>query len=216
MTQEIVPILEHIGNIGSMIVLTAMAVIVGYRFLNDVRKNQFYNWIRFCIFGVFFGFSLMSIFEFLFETFPPISEMPSAELILGKDEDYFGLYNISLSIMITFALSMIAYTNGWKTIYYLPIFIIIGMYILYLYSGFYGFLMPYVYGSAVFAIIFLYITGIRLKDNGSLGLAIFFTLAFVSLLSTGLIDQIFVLVYLGLGVIISLGLFKPFKESEEY
>lgn len=208
--------IEQTGNVLSLIILTIMTAIVGFRFLREFKKNNYFNPIRLCIFFIFLGFSLMSLFEFLFQTLPPTSELPYAEEILGKDADYFGLYNISLSIMITFALTMIAITNRWKLFYYLPTFIIVGMYLLYLYSGFYAFLMPYVYGSGVISIAFLYITAFRLKDNGSLGLGIFFTLAFVSLLSSGYIDQITVFIYLGFGIMLSLGRFKPYKESEEY
>ena len=62
------------------------------------------------------------------------------------------------------------------------------------------------------AIIFLFYTGFKYKENGSLGLAIFFLLAVMVLLIDGAAATFFNSGYIIFGVIFSLGVFKPFKE----
>jgi DNA modification methylase len=55
-----------------------------------------------------------------------------------------------------------------------------------------------------------------IKDNGAIGLSVFYTLAFASIIiETLVIPQILNLGYIVFGVIFTLGFFKPFKEGNK-
>jgi hypothetical protein len=97
----------------------------------------------------------------------------------------FGLYNTLVAMMITIGLTLIFYINRVEFLYYAPIFFFTGMYIFYLFTGFDSWLEDYTTYGGVASIIFLFFTAFRVKDNGALGIAIFFALAF----STKFIDD---------------------------
>ena len=87
------------------------------------------------------------------------------------------------------------------------------MLLLFLFTGFDAFLETYIMIAGAVGVIFLYFTGIRVKDNGALGLAIFFTIAFGTILiDDHWVAQISIIVYSVFILIFSLGYFKPFKE----
>ena len=53
-----------------------------------------------------------------------------------------------------------------------------------------------------------------MKDNGALGIAIFFTLAFsTQFIHEALLSRIIIISYVAFIVIFSLGLFRPFKQE---
>jgi hypothetical protein len=69
---------------------------------------------------------------------------------------------------------------------------------------------------AVFGLLFFYITGFRLKDNGSLGLGIFFTIAFASVIAgENVVGDILTFLIAIMGMIIALGYFQPYKQEVE-
>ena len=108
---------------------------------------------------------------------------------------------------------MIFYANRWESLYYSALFFYGGMVILFLLTGFDIWLETYIMIFGATSIGFLYLTAFRVKDNGALGLAIFFTIAFGSvILENHWVTQISILVYSVFIFIFSLGYFKPFKE----
>jgi hypothetical protein len=105
------------------------------------------------------------------------------------------------------------YANGFETLYYSSAFIFGGMFITFLLTDYAGFLIPYIFTGGTIAVTFLFVTGFRLKDNGSLGLAIFASLIFPTLISEKtIIGQLMSLAYPIFGIILAFGYFKPFKE----
>jgi hypothetical protein len=88
------------------------------------------------------------------------------------------------------------------------------MFIVFLFTEIAIFLIPYVFAGGVIAVVFLFATAFRLKDNSSLGLAIFATLIFPTLFSFAEktpVGQIFNLAYPIFGILFALGYFKLFK-----
>ena len=114
--------------------------------------------------------------------------------------------------MITLAISMVSYTNRWESLYYMPFFIFLGMFIVFLLTEIAIFLLPYVFTGGVIAVVFLFGTGFKLRDNSSLGLAIFATLVFPTLIAEKtIVGQMLSLAYPIFGLIFALGYFKLFK-----
>jgi hypothetical protein len=89
------------------------------------------------------------------------------------------------------------------------------MFIVFLLTEIAIFLIPYVFAGGVIAIVFLIATAFRLKDNSSLGLAIFATLIFPTLMiaENTIVIQIFSLTYPIFGILFALGYFKLFKKK---
>jgi hypothetical protein len=125
-----------------------------------------------------------------------------------------NLYTFIIGFIATLGISLIAVANRWEVLYLTSLFFFGGMVILYLLTGYDAMIMPYIYISGILSVGFLYMTGFRVKDNGALGLAVFFTLAFVTvIIEEGLITRLVVIVYDIFIIIFSLGFFKPFKEE---
>ena len=118
--------------------------------------------------------------------------------------------------MGTFALSMVFYANQWESFYYMPFFFFGALTVLYIFTGFYIFLMPYIYITSIIGLTFIYITSFRLKDNGALGIGIFFTLAFMTLFTGDIppTGNILTLIYCVFGLFFAFGYFRPFKQKE--
>jgi hypothetical protein len=116
--------------------------------------------------------------------------------------------------MVSLGLSLVFYANRWEVFYFFSLFFFGGMVIFYYLTGFSAWIEWYIQITAIFSLGFMYLTSFRIKDNGTLGLAIFFTLAFSTLvLDISMVNQIIIIVYNVLILIISLGFFKPFKEE---
>ena len=126
----------------------------------------------------------------------------------------FGGSNFLIGLMVTFGLTLICYINRWEALYFSAIFFYGGMTIFYLFIGYDEGLAYYTNIIGAIDILFLYFTGLRVKDNGALGLAIFFSLAFSTIfLEDPLVSRIIILIYTAFIVYFSLGFFKPLKQE---
>ena len=116
--------------------------------------------------------------------------------------------------MVSLGLCLVFYANRLESLYYLSLFIFGGMIIFYYLTGFDAWLEFYIQIAAIISLVFIYFTGFRIKDNGALGLAVFFTLAFSTLIiEMTYVTQILILSYNIFVVILSLGYFRVFKEE---
>ena len=206
-------IIELIANYLGIIIIPIMTIILGRKVILERRQIKKFNIIRLIIFCIFLTLSWMGIWEFLYES-TPLGAVLNTELIISIDT--FSFYSFGLGFMITLALVMMTYTNRWESLYYVPFFIFVGMFIVFLLTEIAIFLIPYVFAGGVIAVVFLFATAFRLKDNSSLGLAIFATLIFPTLFSFAEetpVGQIFSLIYPIFGIIFALGYFKLFKEK---
>ena len=204
-------IIELVANYLGIIIIPIMTIILGRKVFLERRQINKFNMIRLIIFCIFLTLSWMLIWEFLYES-TPLGDVLNTELIISIDT--FSFYSFGLGFMITLALVMMTYTNRWESLYYVPVFIFAGMFIVFMLTEVAIFLIPYVFAGGVIAVVFLIATGIRLKDNSSLGLAIFATLIFPTLVLVAeetLVLQIFSLIYPIYGIIFALGYFKLFK-----
>jgi hypothetical protein len=204
--------LSYIGSILSILLIPMATIIVGLRVLNEKKETGKLNVIRTLIFGIFLNFSLVVIFEFITES-TPFSTEKLLEMVTDES-NHFTINNFLTGLVVTLGIAMVCYANGWEAFYYTSTFLYGGMFIFYLLTGFDGWLVAYIYAAGAFSIIFLYLTGIKFKDNGSLGLAIFFTFVFITVgFNETLIGEFFVMMYLGFILYFSFGFFKPYSEE---
>ncbi|TFF89244.1 MAG: hypothetical protein EU549_01295 [Promethearchaeota archaeon] len=199
----------------SIIVIPLLTFILSFKAVKQRKTTGKWSYIRLLVIGGLFAFSWITIWKFLFDE-TSINIIISKELY-GIDAPGFSLYNIGLLLLVTFGLTIVFYGNGLESMYYAPFLIFFGMLAFHLVTGFSAWLRIYTYIIGFISLIFLYFTGLRIRDNGSLGLAIIFTLAIAALLLRG-IDGSFILrtiLNLGyniFGLVFAAGYFKPFKK----
>ena len=203
MLGQAVDIIELMANYLGIIIIPIMTIILGRKVILERREIEKLNMIRFIIFCIFLTLSWMLIWEFIYES-TPLGDVLNVELIISINT--FSFYSFGLGLMITLAISMVSYTNRWESLYYISFFIFAGMFIVFLSTEISIFLLPYVFAGGVIAVVFLFATGFKLKDNSSLGLAIFATLIFPTLIAEKtIVGQMLSLIYPIFGLIFALG-----------
>jgi len=201
--------LGFIANVSSAIFIPLATLILGRKLLNDKKATGQYNMVRLLIFITFLDFSILALTEFIIK-----DVLLGAPALIDPYNATFGLYNILVAMMITLGLTLIFYINRLEFLYYTPLFFFTGMYIFYLFTGFDSWLEDYTTIGGVASIVFLFFTAFRVKDNGALGIAVFFTLAFsTQFIDDVLISRIVIISYVVFIIFFSLGLFKPFKQG---
>ena len=210
MILQTVDLVEVVANYLGITIIPIMTIILGRKVILERRKINKFNMIRFIIFCIFLTLSWLLMWEFLYES-TPLGGVLNYELV--KAIYTFSLYSFGIGLMITLALVMMTYINRWESLYYVPFFIFAGMFIVFLLTEIAIFLIPYIFAGGVIAVVFLFATGLRLKDNSSFGLAIFSTLIFPTLMvaEKTIVGQILSLAYPIFGIIFALGYFKLFK-----
>lgn len=208
--------LQNIGYLLNVIVIPLATIIVGRKLLKEKKATGKLNDIRAIIFFIFFSFSNLVILEFLIGTqfYDAATRAFLAELF-GGNFDGFNIYSLVIGLIASLGLMMVAVANRWDFLHYSSLFFFGGMILLYAFTGFSALLEPYVYFAGGASIVFLYLTAFRVKDNGALALAIFFTLAFGTVIfDVALISGFGVIMYNAVILIFSFGWFKPFKQRE--
>jgi hypothetical protein len=212
-------IITTLGYYLDAFVIPLATAIVGFKLVQEKRQAGKFNPIRMIIFLIFLSFSALGIIEFLVSV-PPL-ELTLLDEWFGGGIDNFDIYGFIIGTMVSLGVTMVFYAYRWESLYYFMGFIYGGMFIFYLLTGYDAWLETYITLGGLLGIIFLYFTAFRVKDNGALGLAIFFTIAFATLsIDFGVdvvnhwVTQISILVYSVFILIFSLGLFKPFKEVQ--
>lgn len=204
--------LQTIGNFLALIVIPAMTVILISKIYREYKETNQLNIIRCYIMGIFAAMSFALFWANLQESTTLFDNIPN--YIISNRVDTITLYSIGIGLMVTLALSMTAYANRWETLYYTSFFVFGGFIIFYLLTGFVAWFQYFIYISAILGLTFFYITGVRLKDNGSLGLGVFFTFAFVALiLGETILSQLFNIGFSIFAVIFVFGYFRVFKEE---
>lgn len=204
--------ISQIGYILNAIVIPVATILVGRKLLKEKRISGRYNAIRGLIFMIFFSFSILVILELLVNT--PAFNLPLLVELFGSGFESFSINTLIIGIIASLGLSMVATANRWEFLYYTSLFFYGGMVFLFLLTGFEAILLPYIYFAGGASIFFLYLTGFRVKDNGALALAIFFTLAFGTVIfDNPMVTRFGVIVYDVFILVFSFGLFKPFKKE---
>ncbi len=207
-------ITQAIANFSTIIVAPIMTFLVARKLYIEYKETNQLNIVRLLILGIFIAFSWAII---------PTNLVESTDLKYVVDINVIGWnlftitpYSIAIGVMVTLSLCLIAYANRWETFYYAPLFIFGGVLIFYVLTGFSAWYQYFVLLCGIIGLVFFYITGFRLKDNGSLGLGVFFTFSYISVIFGETIPgDIFTILIAVFGLIFTLGYFTPFKEKEE-
>ncbi|NVM18449.1 MAG: hypothetical protein HWN80_12095 [Candidatus Lokiarchaeota archaeon] len=207
--------LQNIGYLLNVIVIPLATIIVGRKLLKEKKATGKLNDIRAIIFFIFFSFSNLVILEFLIGTqFYDVATRAFLSGLFGGSVNEFNLYSLVIGIIASLGLMMVAVANRWDFLQYSSLFFFGGMILLYVFTGFGGLLESYIYFAGAASIFFLYLTAFRVKDNGALALAIFFTIAFGTVIfDVALITGFGVILYNIVILIFSFGWFKPFKQE---
>ena len=204
--------LQNIGYLLNVIIIPLATFMIGRKLLKEKKATGKLNDIRAIIFFIFFSFSNLVILEFLIEI--QIYSSPFIIELFGGGLNGFNLYSLIVGLIASLGIMMVAVANRWDFLHFTSIFFFGGMILLYMFTGFYALLEPYIYFAGGASIVFLYLTAFRVKDNGALALAIFFTLAFGTVIfDIALITGFGVIMYNAVILIFSLGWFKPFKQE---
>lgn len=202
--------LAHLGYSMNFFIIPIATLLVGIKLFRERKATGKFNAVRLTIFSIFSTFSVLVILEFLVNV--PVEKLPLLVNSFGGNLDQLNLYTFLIGTIASLGITLIAVANRWESLYFTSLFFYGGMIILFLLTGFDDLLMVYVYITGGMSIVFLYLTAFRVKDNGALALAIFFTIAFGSVaIDVTLITRISVLVYDVVLIIYSTGFFKPFK-----
>ena len=209
--QVLLDLLNVLGKIACAILIPLATIILGKRLIQDRKSTGQWNYIRLIIFVNFLCFSIFSIIDYFFSV-SPLSSQYLYDTFYR--EGFGGLKNFLIGVMVSIGLTLVFYINRREALYYLSFYFYGGMCVFYLLTGFDGWLDIYIKVVGVISIVFLYFTSIKVRDDGGLGLAIFFTLSFsVILIEILLIKRILVFSYVVFIVFFSLGYFKPFKQE---
>lgn len=203
-------ILNFIDFTSKILIHTFLIVILARRILKEKSETGKLNIFRAIILSIFLMFELMFSLYFLIL----FGFFNSVQILQILFIDNISMITVLIGIQSVAALSLVAYANRWESFYYTPIFIFVGMIIFYFLTGYENLYLPYIYISISIGVVFLYMTAFRLKDNGSLGLAILFSLIFATLfLGNSIFYLIVTYCYLLFTLIFGLGYFRIFKEE---
>jgi len=214
MSDILAHILTQFGYLGNLIIIPLATFIFGRKLSKIKKETGKTNKMSSIIFRIFFVFSILVIFEFIVNA--EGIDVPIIDQMFGSGIATFNIYSLLIGTIATLGMSLMFFGYRWEALYDLGIYFFGGMYIFYMLTGFDAWLESYIYIAGVLSIFFLYLTGFRIKDNGALGLAVFFTLAFGTLAVTNpIITQIIIITYDVFIMIFALGYFKPFKHQVE-
>jgi hypothetical protein len=212
-------IITQLGFLLNGILIPLATAIIGRKLLKEKKEYGKYNPIRALIFGVFLSFAVLGVIELILEYIPGLTLL---EEWFGGGITNFNFYGFLIGTMVTLGVTMIFYAYRLEKAYYSGFFFYGGMVIFYLLTGYDAWLENYIIIAGILGVVFLYFTGIRVKDNGALGLAIFFTIAFVTIaidfgndFLNHWITQISIITYNVFILVFSLGYFRVFKEGSK-
>ena len=204
--------LQYIGSLMNVIIIPLATIIVGRKLLREKKLTGKLNDVRASTFFIFLSFSFLVLLEFLLRL--GVYTTPDMANLYGGNYKSFNIFSLVTGLIASLAITIITLANRWDFLQHTSLFFYGGMILLYAFTGFDAMLEPYIYIAGGGSIVFLYFTAFRVKDNGALAMAIFFTLAFIPVvLDIALLTGFSVILYNAVILLFSLGWFKPFKQE---
>jgi len=188
-----------IRSIFAVIVYSIMFRLLVKRHLEQHEEYQEWNLGRFFIILSMIGIVVNPILRIL-GVFNLLGDSP----FLQDDSSSFTLLTLFVGFCIAALFMFAFYVNNWENIQYMPLFYFLGCIWIYISLGMFIFLSTLNSIGGLFALFMINSIGIKVKDNNTLGLGIFFTITFASVLvysnfilatSLNIIALIFGLVY---------------------
>lgn len=204
-------VLNFINNLLGVLSTVIILIILIIKLRAYHKKTETYDIIRTMIIIWFFCILWFNTWEFLYYNTPLNEVIPS--IWMATDYSSIVVQSLSVPIVIIVGLFIVGKINQWKILEIFPFAyfaIIIGLTLLFNLGLLYFISMLVSY---LLVLVFLFYTGLRVKDNDALGLAIYFMITmFVGVTESypkfilGIISYIF-------GIIFALGYFKPYKKE---
>lgn len=197
------------------VIFPLITVVLLYRLIKEKKQGET-NYIRLILLLIFSSVFFLKVISFI-----GIETTLIPEEVVGIEANDFSIYNFGLGLSVSLGLVLAAYLNQVKSFYYTSLFIFFGLFLLFLYTGTSLILMPYIVVSGILGVLLQLYSGFKLRDNGALGIGIFFIIAFITTITQrivnpiiGITDAILDLLYLAFGLVLALGYFTPFKPVE--
>lgn len=196
-----------------------MTIIIAIKLWKEYKEVGQLNIMRLILLGIFISFTWSIYWTNLYES-TDLRDLFNEEIV-GTNVLTINFFSVGVGFMVTLSICLITYANRWKKLYYPPLIIFGVILVFCLITRYYILYTLYINITALFGLAFFYITGFRLKDNGTLGLGIFFTLCYLALafevenITLNILSQFFNLAIFIFGLIFVLGYFRAFGESED-
>jgi hypothetical protein len=203
---------SYFWSVLPLTVYTWIFVLLVRKNIQQVRKDQGWNWSRFLISLVMLTLLVSQLIGIL-DGFLPVLSQPFFAATTDRQLDQ---YTLSAGLTISFGLMFAAYINSWRVIQYMPFVYLLGAIWFYYETNIYAYLEYYSYIGGGLALFLMFEVGIRLKDNNSFQLALYLLMEFAMFalpFSTNaghalvLVQQIF-------GMLFAYNKLKFFKEDD--
>jgi hypothetical protein len=205
--------LSFINNLLGVVAIIIMIIIMALRLREFHEKTDNWDLVRLLMIIWFIGILYFNTWEFLYYNTPLQNNIPSSWISLDYND--FVVQSYSIPVVIVAGLYIVGYVNKWMILKVLPVIlyaivVVISLFFeppfLFLYSMLFGYLI---------VLVFLLYTGFKLKDNGALGLAVFFLLTTVVGVTESYLKFILGIISYSFGIYFALGYFNIFKKKEE-
>lgn len=202
-------VLSFITNLLGVIAILIMIITLIIKLKDYHEKTKRWDIIRILMIIWFLGILYFNTWEFLYYNTPLQAVIP----ISWMDIDYSTIVvqSFSVPVVIICGLYIVGHANNWLFLKVVPvIYFIIVILLIYL-IDFTVLYLPSMLIGYLAVLAFLLYTGFKLKDNGALGLAIFFILTTFVGVATSYLKFILGIIAYGYGVYFALGYFNPYK-----
>ena len=201
--------LSFFTNLLGVVAIVIMIITMVIKLNNYHKKTNAWDIIRILMIIWFLGILYFNTWEFLYYNTPLGNVIP----ISFMDIDYSTIVvqSFSVPVVIVCGLYIVGHANNWILLKIIPaIYFVVVILLIYL-INFTVLYFPSMLIGYLAVLVFLLYTGFKLKDNGALGLAIFFILTTFVGVSESYIKAILGIIAYCYGVYFALGYFKPFK-----
>ncbi|MFX0101278.1 MAG: hypothetical protein ACFFCS_17020 [Candidatus Hodarchaeota archaeon] len=204
----------YINAIGGII----MFLVMLRKVYLDMKERGSFNTVRLAIL-VAFALEVYSVFiEDWFYTwgiFPMEWKVSSDEI---------GPNSLGKGVVVALGLYLTFYMLEWKPLKFTGAYFFIGMVTYFLITGIDFMYFWYIVIGGVIGVTSMIVVGSKLRDNGAIGLGIFYLIAFIgvvvgmvpeiSYIGSVRIPQLIFITEFAFGICFSFGLFKPYKEVQ--
>ncbi len=201
--------LSFFTNLLGVVAIIIMVITMFIKLKDYHDKTNDWDIIRILMIVWFLGILYFNIWEFLYYNTPLHNVIP----IYWMDIDYSTIVvqSLSVPVVIVCGLYIVGHANKWVFLKIAPVIYFIIVILLIFLVDFTVLYLPSMLIGYLAVLVFLLYTGFKLKDNGALGLALFFILTTFVGVSESYLKFILGIIAYCYGMFFALGYFRPFK-----
>lgn len=198
-------------NLLGVVAIVIMVITLIIKLIDYHDKTNNWDIIRLLMIIWFLGILYFNTWEFLYYNTPLREVIPLSWI----DTDYSTIVvqSLSVPVVIVCGLYIVGHANNWLVLKIVPLIYFTIVILLIVLIDFNALYLPSMLIGYLAVLVFLLFTGFKLKDNGALGLAIFFILTTFVGVSESYSKFILGIVAYCYGIYFALGYFKPFKSQ---